>query len=161
MKNESIFHPQSEIKISVLKIDNKRLTKSLLDQIETQWPFDDQLNLTAEKVFGFVKIKKKDAPSFHHIVVAEKDGKLLKFNTERLMSLSRIQGETPYGFLHNNYRRLLTSLFGDNVLDSLDLEEDVPLRISDLPEDQIREISGIIEKVDKFLNELKNHHIFI
>lgn len=161
MTKESIFHPQSQIKISVLKIENKKLTKSLLDQIEAKWPFDDQLNLIVDKVFGFVKIKKPDAPSFYHIVVAEKDGKLLKFNTERLSSLRNIKPDTPYTFLHNNYRRLLTSLFGDNVIDPHRFQEDVMISVSNLPEEQVRDISAIIEKVDIFLKELDDHHIFI
>lgn len=161
MKNDSIFHPQSEIKISVLKIDNKRLTKSLLDQIDQGWPFDDQLNLTADKVFGFVKIKKQDAPSFHHIVVAEKDGKLLKFNAETLYSLGRIKSDTPYSPIHSNFNKLLKSLFGDEVVKYNYADEDSVSTLAGLPEYQQKAIYTVVEKVNNFLKELHEHHIFI
>lgn len=161
MNKESIFHPQSEIRISVLKIDNKKLTKSLLDQIDREWPFDDQLNLTADKVFGFVKIKKPDAPSMRHIVVAEKDGRLLKFDAEKLYSLARMTKQTQYTFLDNNYSKLLKSLFGDDVIKNDYSIEFSVMSIGDLPEDQQSMIFSVVEKVRNFLIELDDHHIFI
>lgn len=74
-----------------MKVDSKKLTKTLIDQFSLQFPFDDNYVFTGDKIFGYVKMDKKyysHLPEFWGI--AERKGKLIKFSFDQILEVSRL-----------------------------------------------------------------------
>jgi len=60
MNTEKLFEKEATIKISVVKIDNKKLTKGVFNQINWKSPFDRLYNLKENvKFLGYVNDKSK------------------------------------------------------------------------------------------------------
>ena len=82
MDYKKLFAEQSTIQINVMKVDGKRLTKSLMDQIAIDFPFDLEYLFTGEKVFGYVAMdvvmSKNPLKIVHFWGVAQVEGKLIR-----------------------------------------------------------------------------------
>jgi len=60
MNIEKLFTKESTVKISILKIDNKKFTKSIFNQLNYKNPFDRDINLNQDaKFLGYVNDKGK------------------------------------------------------------------------------------------------------
>lgn len=60
MYTEKLFEKETMIKISIVKIDNKKLTKGIFNQINRKSPFDELYNLEQNvKFLGYVNDKSK------------------------------------------------------------------------------------------------------
>ncbi|HCA06807.1 hypothetical protein [Chryseobacterium sp.] len=94
MDIKSLFVDQSTIKINIMKVDSKKLTKTLIDQFSLQFPFDDNYVFTGDKIFGYVKMDKKilsKPPRIDKFLgIAERKGKLIKFSFDQILEVSRL-----------------------------------------------------------------------
>lgn len=111
------FVEQSTIKISVMTIDGKRLTKSIFDQLENRNPFDSDFSFKAEKVFGYVNVKNESKLGFNKVIIFEHRGKLYKYNTLPIYILSISSLESRYKNLEPYLR--YDKLFQDNIDEAL------------------------------------------
>ncbi|MGK4568199.1 hypothetical protein [Flavobacterium sp. 3HN19-14] len=60
MNIEQLFTEEATIKISVLKIDNKKISKSVFNQLHIRSPFDKLYNLKENvKFFGYINDKER------------------------------------------------------------------------------------------------------
>ncbi len=60
MNVEKLFPKETNVKISIVKIDNKKLTKGIFNQLNRISPFDRYYNLKEKaKLFGYVNDKGK------------------------------------------------------------------------------------------------------
>ena len=107
------FVEQSTIKINVLTVDGKRLTKSIFDQLETKNPFNAEFTFKAEKIFGYVNIKNESKVGFNKVIIFEDGGKLYKYNTLPLYILSVSSLESRYKNLEPYLR--YDNLFQGNI----------------------------------------------
>lgn len=116
MDYKKLFTDQSTIKVSVMTVDGKKLTKSLVEQLPYHFPFDKHFNFQGQKIFGHVKVGKATSnnPRAENIrfVIFEKDEKLYKFAIDRLHSMSTYGEKTS---LDDFSTRALKELLGDNV----------------------------------------------
>ncbi|GEM_PF-1254842 len=173
MTNKNIFADQSTIQINVMKVDGKKLTKSLIDQIPGGFPFDAQYNFTGDKIFGFAKTGKPDSRnprgSRIYTVIAQKQGKLIKFDEFRLTSLTFVKPTTS---LSDFSLRAIKEIIGEDeslyVINPNAADEEIYNRHDpnftiekNLSPYGLEKFFGIIEKVKLFYNELQEHQIFI
>lgn len=108
MEIKDKFSEQSSIKISVLTIDGKRLTKSMFDQLETKNPFNAEFSFKADKVFGYVNVKNESKQGLNKVIIFEQSGKLFKYNTFPLFMIS-------ISSLKSRYKNLESYLRYDNL----------------------------------------------
>lgn len=167
MDDNNIFHSQSEIKVSILKVDNKKLTKSLVEQFKNENPFDAEFNFVGEKIFGYILINRPGNNGKDRIIIAQKDGKLVKFSWANALSLSYVNSESNWNDVRNNHNSTLKSLFGEeknkeyeNKYQKLE-EYDLSKLNKIIEEDDLDKLFRVKDKAHKFLEELNNHQIYI
>lgn len=167
MENKNIFQSQSEIKINVLKVDNKKLTRSLVEQFRNENPFDAELNFVGDKIFGYILVNRPANNGKDRIIIAQKNGKLIKYSWIKILGLSYIESESSWNDVRNNHKNTLKSLFGEEKLKQYEneynrLEEyDYPKLNEIIDEDDLNKLLNIKNKANKFLEELDNHQIYI
>ncbi|HFK5563113.1 TPA: hypothetical protein ACGZ9C_002774 [Elizabethkingia anophelis] len=171
MELENIFVKESTVKINVITLENRKLTKSLLEQIDYKFPFSRKYELVCDKIFGYVKISNSESPKgFKRIVIGEMNEKLFKFPTSRLEQLSSIQQydkvilsqnilnindilEYPENFVND------TQYLTDGKINYNEIGE---LTYNDLFNDEgLAKIFGTTLYVKEFLEELGEHQIYI
>lgn len=167
MKYEDYFQDQSTIQINVMKVNGRKLTKSLIDQFKSEWPFDPLMNFTGEKIFGYVKLKTEGRKALDRIIIAQKDGKLVRYSWDKAREISHITGKSKLSDLNNNASSTMRALFGDeeyrkliqhgyhNEYQQLYQMEDV------LDEGAMKMLIEIADKAKNFLQELEEHQILI
>lgn len=172
MNYKELFTDQSTIKISVMTIDGKKLTKSLVDQLPTHFPFDKQYNFTGDKFFGFVKVGKATPsnPGAQNInfVIFEKGGKLYKFSLHNLIQMTKYRADT---LIRDFSIRALKEMLGDNPeyfnYDRIDstkwqsnFEFDHTIESSLTPLG-LEKFNEIIDNMKSLYFEIHDHQIFI
>ncbi|WP_407517791.1 hypothetical protein [Elizabethkingia anophelis] len=171
MELESVFAKESTVKINVITLENRKLTKSLLEQIDYKFPFTRKYELVCDKIFGYVKLSNSDrSKGFKRIVIGEMNGKLFKFPTSRLEQLSSIE-QNDKVVLSQNILDINTILeYPENFINDtqyltdgkIDYNEIGELTYNDLFNDQgLVKIFGVILYVNEFLEELGEHQIYI
>lgn len=113
MDYKNIFADQSTIQINVMKIDGRRLTKSIMDQISMDFPFDQNYLFTGEKVFGYVAmdvvVSKNPIKIVPYWGVAQVEGKLVRFNADKIKKIASINLNTP--LIHSSDESLVLQIF--------------------------------------------------
>lgn len=157
MDLKDIFAEQSEIKITVMKIGTQKLTKSLLEQLPAAWPFDGEMNFTADKCFGFVKVKVGDV--YDEILVFQKGNKIFRCNLRSLYGFVKISENSYLVSLKNTNRSVFYRIFNDET-ETHDENGD-PLKIQEYAEYKREVLKQIQENAIAFIEEIKEHQIFI
>ena len=172
MDYKELFADQSTIKVTVMTIDGKKLTKSLVDQLPTHFPFDKLYNFNGQKIFGFVKLGKASPsnPRAENInfVIFEKGGKIFKFSIDRLFEMTKYRKETS---INNFSIRALNDLLGDDSeyysegqkeYTKLQRSFGIDHTIEDvLTPVGLEKFSEIINNTKKLYLEIYDHQIFI
>ncbi|QFG53655.1 hypothetical protein [Chryseobacterium sp.] len=167
MKYEDYFQDQSTIQINVMKVNGRKLTKSLIDQFKSEWPFDPLMNFTGEKIFGYVKLKTEGRKALDRIIIAQKDGKLVRYSWDKAREISHITGKSKLSEVNNNASRTLRTLFGDEqygkLIASGYYNEDHELyKIDDVMDEKaLEKLMEVAHKASEFLKELEEHQILI
>ena len=170
MDYKNIFADQSTIQINVMKIDGKRLTKSLIDQMPHTFPFDKQYNFIGEKIFGYAKTGKLNSsePRVRNLytIIAQIDGKLVSFNEWRLYDIVNIKPTTP---IRDFSIRALKEILGDQPEYFVEkaprtflreMTEEYTIENSLTEEGKVK-LFAIVEKVKSLYDEIFNHQIYI
>lgn len=112
MEIEEIFADKSSIQITVMKVGNKSLSKSLINQFRTALPFDDNLDFIGDCMFGFVKFKKQADKPIPLIIIAQLDGEPIKFSWDLLHKLSYISEESHWGTMNQKASNFIKTAIG-------------------------------------------------
>ncbi|AQW97447.1 hypothetical protein M2T70_12965 [Elizabethkingia anophelis] len=171
MKLENIFTKESTVKINVITLENRKLTKSLLEQIDYKFPFSRKYELICDKIFGYVKISNSDnSKGFIRIVIGEMNGKLFKFPTSRLEQLCSI-GQYDKVILSQNILDINTILeYPENFINDTQYLTDGKINYNEIGEvtyndlfndEGLAKIFGTILDVNEFLEELGEHQVYI
>ncbi|MCW3168927.1 hypothetical protein OMO38_10375 [Chryseobacterium sp. 09-1422] len=165
------FHDQSTIKITVLKIDGKKLTKSNIEQFNEYQIFDDNYNLRYDKIFGYVKMPIRVNGKFYsYWMIGEKNGKIAKCSFDNYLRRSNLDLETEVSTNRKyDIARLLANVKHYIKADYLDedgefYEKNVPAGIlyREIIKDEIlTTFESNLIKLKDFINELKEHQIII
>ncbi|SEV97255.1 hypothetical protein [Kaistella antarctica] len=173
MDKKIIFANQSTIQINIMKVDGIKLSKSLIEQIPVAFPFDNEYNFKGDKIFGFAKTGKSNPSNpngrWIYSVICEKDGKLIKFDIGRLISIINVKPKT---MLDDFSIRAVKEMIGDdsslfnieeNSLDGVQYNRNSSDYNMEklLTKDGNNKFFGIINKVKSFYLELQNHQIYI
>lgn len=179
MDYKNIFVDQSTIRINVMNVGAKRLTKSLMDQISGGFPFDEDYNFIGEKVFGYVAmsitITKKPLTIVNFWGVYQQDGKLYRFDADRLRRVSELNLD------HAHYKGSFLTF--ERVINKLKLEDKEIYKGKYLNEENqqferyligssdtfrdlftdyiIERLETVISNAKKFVDELREHQIYI
>lgn len=142
MDFKSKFSEQPTIDISVVKIKGKKLTKSILNQIEATTSYlPNAASFRDAKIIGYVATTDR----FPWMLI-EKEGRLLKSDLGLLLQV--IAGKT----IRDAYNFLPVDL-DDNV--------DMDDHFSKLPEEARQRFVRLQETANLHLTILKNHQIYI
>lgn len=167
MSNKIIFSDKSSIKITVMNIDGKKLTKSLLNQLPNHFLFDDQFNFTGDKIFGCVYIGAKTKDTIgSYVIVGEVNGKIVKFGDYRLAKVAQL---TPNSRLVDFSLYSIKKIIGDDRELYVDYKEernhyfpvDNNIIKNNLTQEAQNSLFSIVEKVKKMYKEILDHQIFV
>lgn len=179
MDYKNIFADQSTIQINVMKVDGKRLTKSIMEQISMDFPFDLNYLFTGEKVFGFVVMDVVMSKNPVKIVpfwgVAQVEGKLVRFNADKIKKVALINLNHSY---HYSYDTALVSetckrlrlqdkdIYKLKYLDENDQFDEYAINNDDsfvkvFNENVVEKLQLVIRNATSFMTELREHQIFI
>lgn len=170
MDFKKLFADQSTIQINVMKVDGKKLTRSLIDQMPHTFPFDKQFNFIGDKIFGYAKTGKSYASTPQnrdvYTIIAQKDGKLVSFNESRLYSIVTLRLTTS---IRDFSIRALKEIIGDESKYFIEKPErsffremvdDYTIENS-LTEAGQNKLFKIVEKVKGLYEEIFKHQIYI
>lgn len=156
MYSDKLFIKATSIKLSVVKIENKKLTKSILNQLNRKSPFDKLYNLKENvKFLGYVNDKTK-------CLLWCNEDLIYKYDIKDFFPFLRID-------LHKNTINDLYEIFPSeevNLLHSFRNEmghyEYQDLEISCVLDKNTQyEIQDKKENIDKILEEILKRQIFI
>ncbi|MDP9954788.1 hypothetical protein J2X97_000425 [Epilithonimonas hungarica] len=167
MEIKDIIIKDFDMNIKVIEINNKKLTKSLLDQLPEYFPFDSEAKFIGNNIFGYVKIK--SGKQTNDILLYIKNNRVYKSDLAFLKNLSQLS------FLSQYYENIqLTSFIfrGKRIEDFISeshLEYDIfnELYATTYKTMQVFNENGqkIIQETknnaSKFLAEIKDLQIFI
>ncbi len=151
-----LFEDQTSIKLAVVKLDGKRLTKSTIDQLNVKLPFDPLLNFTGDKIFGYVNFPKSKGG---WVAIAQVDGKLVKFQTLRILWTSMINENSNFDNVYNDLSRTFKLLFNEKYNK---LHQEETAKLSDIMEqNDLNALLEIRDKAKDFIEKLADHQIII
>lgn len=100
MEIKDLFTVETTIKVSVVKLDNKKLTSLIFNQLNISSPFDDAFNLKEDvKILGYVNSKVNIKYKDHHIenekwLIWSRNDRLYKYKLIRLHPFLKMNIET-------------------------------------------------------------------
>lgn len=142
MDFKSKFSELPTVDISVVKLKGRKVTKSILNQIEVTKSYrPDSEFFNNAKILGYVNSNEQ----FPWMLI-EKDGRLLKSSLQLLLDIIRAKTVSDvYNFV------------------DIEIGEDVDMddHFSKLPEDVYNEFQQLQDQANYQLTVLKNHQIYI
>ena len=169
MNLQDKFAEHCTIKINVVTIDGKRLTKSMFDQLEERDPFNFEYSFKSDKIFGYVNVKNESKQGYNKVIIFEKNGKLYKYNTlpVYIVSISSLQSR------YKNLEKYLDyiNLFQGNIDGALKAEytdvhnnyksPDFEILEDVLNEDGKAIVLRTMMNAGAFMTEVEKHQILI
>jgi len=151
MEIKDFFTEQLTVEITLLKVNNKKLTKTLLNQFIVSSPFDKSYELKPKaKIFGFVNDK-------GYWIIWSDVKYIYKFNTKELMKFNLINFDTRLFQLRKIY-----SLPRLDKMSNDQLYENQYSSISEiLSEEELKEITEKQKFLNEFFKELYKKQIFL
>jgi len=162
------FVKTSTVSINIMKVDNKKLTKSLIDQFDNVSPFDNMYNCTTDKIFGYVKLPRPKNGGMYLCIIHEKNGKLCKYSASTLQELAGKSLQTKVNNINisNNIRSILNKDFEKYFQSHLHSEkyffwnDENDQKLIDVLSDEGKEVViELLANADTFYTELLNHQI--
>ena len=144
MDFKSYFSDQPTVDISVAKIKGRRLTRSILKQIQPTKSFMPTFDLDGVKIIGLVQDSER-------CVVLIRDGQLFKSNIEEFLKLINL--ETTVQNV-GNYIEFSTDLGGDSDIDWHG-------SYTQLDEVDQEKFNFLREKAQRMFTILKSHQIYL
>lgn len=142
MDFKSKFSEQPTVDINVVKLKGRKVTKSILNQIEVTKSYrPDSEFFNNAKILGYVSSNEQ----FPWMLI-EKEGRLLKSSLQLLLDIIRAKTVSDvYNFV------------------DIEIGEDVDMddHFSKLPEDAYKEFQKLQDQAHYQLTVLKNHQIYI
>lgn len=164
MDLQKIFSEKTTIDISVVKLKNQKLTKSIFNQLRWYFPFDENINFTSEKILGFVLIGNES------IGIGSGKNNLFRFRTEKLR-VTAMAGNLNYSFKLVNDDINIEQLVGIKNLEKKYLDDDGYLddelvgRFSKIKEvvteDGQKILTELSDKAETFLKEFYKRQILL
>jgi len=165
MDIKSKFQKESIIKINVLKIDNKKLSKSLIEQLHEQNPFDEDYNFIADVAFGYVKL------GIDKVLIYSNNEKLFKFNINFIEKISSLNSEMKYNsaMYRTDISQLIRKKIKSNRQNTIDKNalmynerkyEDKTIK-EVLNDKEFQIFNLLTTNAGIFVEELNNHQIYI
>ncbi|MDO6739454.1 hypothetical protein [Wenyingzhuangia sp. 2_MG-2023] len=148
MNIDKIFTKETTIKITVVKIENKKMTKSIFNQLHIYSPFDKLYNIKNNvKVLGYINDKTI-------WVIWSNEESLFKYELNNFYPLLRLD-------LNNDKIESLIKIYPSESVRNLYFEN-LDMEISSVLD--LKEQHEIIDKkemIQKFRNEVLNHQIYL
>lgn len=121
MEIEDIIVQEFNLNIKVVEINNKKLTKSLFDQLPEKFPFSSNGEFIGDKIFVFIKIK--SGKQTNDFLLFVKENKVYKSDLSFLKNLSKLSLNSKY---HDNqfftdfifFRKQLEDFINGNHLEN-------------------------------------------
>lgn len=179
MDYKNIFADQSTIQINVMKIDGRRLTKSIMDQLSMDFPFDQNYLFTGEKVFGYVAmdvvVSKNPIKIVPYWGVAQVEGKLVRFNADKIKKIASINLNIPLNYSSDEslvleiFRRLRLQdkdIYKAKYINEYDQYDEYSINNNDTFNSILNDIAFdkllfVIRNANSFMSELREHQIII
>ena len=167
MEFKDLIIKDFNLNIKIVEVNNKKLSKSLFDQLPEYFPFNSNAEFIGDKIFGYIKIKNgKQSINFLLFV---KENKVYKSDLTFLKNLSQVNLLSNY---HENqiitnfifFRKQKEDFVYDNHLDSDSFNE---LYVMNYKTTQVFNENGrsLINDAKKnasnFLIQIKDLQIFI
>lgn len=156
MNIEKLFIKETTLKLSVIKVDNKRIIKSIFNQINIDSPFDELYTLKQNvKFLGYINEKKK-------WIIWKNNDFLFKYDLGKIYPISQIN------LNKNTIDELITIFPSEKVklLHSFQNEQshfeyrDIEISSVLDPNEQYL-IMDVIELVDDIIDEILKRQIFL
>lgn len=163
MENNIIFSETSTVTVQIMKLDGKKITASLISQLDHRWPFDLFYNFTGNLIFGYVKMKVA-SDRIGMMVIAKENDRLVKFNTIRLKEIANIDEKTSWAnilYLLNLKVILNDETIRDRRTQKEYSEDEQEPMLDFIDNNEKIKIFEVRDRVRSFLSELSNHQIFI
>lgn len=93
MELEKMFSEKTTIDITVVKLNNQKLTKSIFNQLRWCFPFDAEMNFKSETLFGHVRVGEEC------IAIGSTKNGLFRFKLDYLKAIA------VAGNMEGNFRR--------------------------------------------------------
>ncbi|WP_294302523.1 hypothetical protein [uncultured Chryseobacterium sp.] len=157
---KDFFTREITIKINVITIDGKKITKSIFNQLNVKSPFTHDINgysFNGEKILGYVIDKG------YWLIHAENE-KLYRYNLTRMFAIAQLSSKSDYSRLKELFH--LYGYFGDNIInddykhfDEIGIWNYSLERV--LNKDILNKIGNLILDANNWKTEILNHQIFI
>lgn len=167
MEIKDITIKDFSLNIKVVEINNKKLTKSLFDQLPEYFPFNKNVEFIGDKIFGFIKIK--NVKQSNDFLLFIKGNKVYKSNLTFLKNLSNISLYSQY---HDNKNLTKFIFFGKKIetfIDDSHLDHGIFKELYSMNyrtelvfnENGRNLIQDTMKNASKFLNDINDLQIFI
>ncbi|MEP6614232.1 MAG: hypothetical protein ABJA76_20150 [Mucilaginibacter sp.] len=137
-----------DVEIKTINLKNKKLTKSIFNQIEIRTCFDENLDFIGDRFFGYIRDKDK------RYLLWSDNGKLRKTCLSDY-SLPKIDAE--YKFTFNDIEWVLRKC---NIAYRSYDDERGRLKI-ELENEALTKYNSLIDNVRAFMSEVWNYQLFI
>ncbi|MDW9382776.1 hypothetical protein [Chryseobacterium sp. JV558] len=160
IKMKDFFIMEKTIKINVITIDGKRITKSIFNQLNVSSPFTHDINgysFNGEKILGYVSDKG------YWLIYAENE-KIYRYNLSRMFAIAQLSSTSDYSRLKELFH--LYGYFGDNIINE-DYKHFNEIGIWNyslgkvLNKDILQKVENLILDAHNWKTEILNHQIFI
>lgn len=164
MEIEKIFSEKTTIDITVVKLNNQKLTKSIFNQLRWYFPFDGNFNFTSELLFGHVRIGEE------RFAIGKSKTSLFRFNVEYLETIAS-SGKMNMNFKRQNdelnFEELLGiksikhEFLGEHGEFSNDFVGNIHTVGEVLTDDGKKKLTEISERAKLFAKELQTRQILL
>lgn len=120
MEFKDLIIKDFNLNIKIVEVNNKKLSKSLLDQLPEHFPFNSNAEFIGDKIFGYIKIK-NGKQSINYLLFV-KENKVYKSDLTFLKNIAQInllskyfENQTITNFIF--FRKRKEDFIDDNHLD--------------------------------------------
>lgn len=167
MEIKDIIIQEFNLNIKVIEINQKKLTKSLFDQLPEKFPLTSSGEFIGDKIFGFIKIK--NGKQTNDFLLFVKENKVYKSDLTFLKHLSRLSLYSKY---HENQiftkfiflKKPIEEFINENHLENDTFKEFYSMNYRTMEifnENGKNVIEDAKKNASEFLNQIKDLQIFI
>lgn len=167
MEIKDIIVQDFNLNIKVIEINNKKLTKSLFDQLPEKFPFISNGEFIGDKIFGFIKIK--SGKQTNDFLMFVKENKVYKSDLTFLKNMSKLSLYSKY---HENQiftdfifcKKRIEDFINENHLEYDTFKEFYSMNYKTMEifnENGKNIIEDAKKSASKFLNQINDLQIFI
>lgn len=167
MEIKDVIIVDFNLNIKVVEVNNKKLTKSLFDQLPEFFPFNSNGDFVGDKIFGYIKIK--SGKQSNNFLLFIKGNKVYKSNLTFLKNLSQIRLFSQYHENINLTKFIFSGKLIEDFIDESHLDYGVFKELYSMSyrselvfnENGRNLIQNVRNNASKFLNDINDLQIYI